>query len=402
MRRAAAASLTALAAALAGCASEPAATLATPPSRIAAPPVIASRPVLGSVAPPPLSGLAALPGWAEEDHAAALRAFQAGCGVARDLALHAVCLRAQAMGAVDDAAARIFFEANFRPEPLAEPGLLTAYFAPQYEARGAPDVAFSAPVLGRPADLFMADLGAFESSLAGRRVAARLVDGGLEPYPDRTAIETAGDRPALAWMKPEDLFFLQIQGSGVLVFPDGRREQAVYAGDNGRPFTAIARPMVSQGLLEGDHASGDAIRRWLGEHRGAEAAAVMRLNPRYVFFKLAPDNGREPPGAAGVPLVPGRSIAVDPTRHAYGELWWIEAQAPTLAGAARRYRRLAVALDTGAAIRGEVRADLYMGSGEAAGDEAGRVRHTLRLVRLVPLARPVFGSVSGETAAPPR
>ena len=193
-------------------------------------------------------------------------------------------------------------------------------------------------------------------------------------------------------MRAEDLFFLQIQGSGTLAFPDGRRLKAVYAGDNGQPFVAIARPMVAQGLLAPNRASGDAIRAWLAAHRGPEADRVMRLNPRYVFFSLAPDDGAEPPGAAGVPLTAGRSIAVDPSRHGYGELYWIDASAPILTGAYASYRRLAVALDTGAAIRGEVRADLYTGRGPVAGQEAGRVRHTLRMVRLLPLGAPNYGA----------
>ena len=188
---------------------------------------------------------------------------------------------------------------------------------------------------------------------------------------------------ALAWMRPEDLFFLQIQGSGTLVFPDGARAKAAYAADNGRPFTAIARPMVERGLLAPGRASGDAIRAWLAAHAGPEAQAVMRLNPRYVFFALSADDGRQPAGAAGVPLPPGRALAVDPARHGYGELYWIDASAPALAGAFPAYRRLAVALDVGGAIKGEVRADLYMGRGELAGREAGRVRHALRMYRAV-------------------
>jgi membrane-bound lytic murein transglycosylase A len=114
----------------------------------------------------------------------------------------------------------------------------------------------------------------------------------------------------------------------------------------------------------------------------------MQLNPRYVFFSLAPDDGREPVGAAGVPLPAGRAIAVDPTRHAMGELFWLDAAAPTLAGAFPAYRRLALALDTGGAIKGPVRADLYMGLGPDAGAEAGRVRHVLRMYRLVPRVGP--------------
>jgi membrane-bound lytic murein transglycosylase A len=110
----------------------------------------------------------------------------------------------------------------------------------------------------------------------------------------------------------------------------------------------------------------------------------MRLNPRYAFFRLAPDDGRPPQGAAGVPLPPGRAVAVDPAFHAYGELLWIDAEAPLLAGRFPTYRALVSALDTGGAIKGDVRADLYLGAGDAAGVEAGRVRHTLQMWRLVP------------------
>ena len=171
----------------------------------------------------------------------------------------------------------------------------------------------------------------------------------------------------------------------MLVFPDGRRLKASYAADNGRPFVPIASAMIRRGLLAPDRASASAIRGWLHTHAGSEAQSVMDLDPRYVFFSLAPDDGREPAGAAGLPLMAGRAIAIDPAWHGYGELYWIDAVAPSLRGATPSYRRLVMALDTGSAIRGNVRADLYLGRGEQAGLEAGRVRHTLLLVRLVPI-----------------
>ena len=203
----------------------------------------------------------------------------------------------------------------------------------------------------------------------------------------------AGD--AAAWMRPEDLFFMQIQGSGVLVTPDGRRMRAVFAGSNGRPFVGIARVMRKSGLIDDAHSSGDAIRAWLAAHRGPEADAVMDQNPRYVFFSLVPDDGRQPSGAAGVPLPPGRALAMDASRHGFGELYWIDAAAPALAGAFPTYRRMAAALDVGGAIKGEVRADLYTGVGDEAGREAGRVRHVLRLYRLRPRAPDDAGSLAG-------
>ena len=185
-------------------------------------------------------------------------------------------------------------------------------------------------------------------------------------------------------MRPEDLFFLQIQGSGVLTYEDGRREKVLYAGNNGLPFVGIAAPMRRQGLLPENGTSGDAIRTWLAAHRGPEAEAVMRLNPRYAFFRTAPDDGLPPLGAAGLPLPAGRAIAVDPRRHSYGELIWLDADTPNLSGAFPAYRRLVLALDTGGAIKGDIRADLYLGQGSAAGVEAGRVRHVLRMHHLVP------------------
>jgi len=340
-----------------------------------------------------LTPLSALPGWAEEDHVAALRAFQIGCGANRASLWRAACKRAREQPITDDAAARAFFEDNFKADVRPSTGLLTAYFAPEYPAQSTPDEIFSAPVRGKPDDLVMVDPGPGDSR--GRKVGKQMVDEELVPYPERVDIEAEPVDNALAFMKAEDLFFLQIQGSGQLVFPDGRRMKAIYAADNGRPFVGIAKPMGEEGLLAPNHTSGDAIRGWLADHRGAAANAVMDKDPRYVFFNLVADDASDPAGAAGIALPAGRSIAVDPSYHAYGELYWIDAAAPVLSGGARTYRRLAVALDTGSAIRGEVRADLYMGRGDQAGAEAGHVRHTLSLIRLTPVA----GSGSGPGSA---
>ncbi len=358
----------------------PAAGTATPSYTAPSTP---SPPNPGAPGPAPAFGallrpLTSLAGWAAEDHLAALKAFQAGCGVAHDPQWKAVCSRARAIAPTDDSTARNFFEANFSAEAPSPAGLLTAYFAPEYPAQDIPDEIFSAPVRPRPGD---------PDAYSGR---------------PRADIETDPAEGARAFMKPEDLFYLQIQGSGVLVFPDGRRLKAIYTGDNGLPFTAIARPMLQAGLLTADHLSGDAIRGWLADHRGGEADAVMDKDQRYIFFDLVPDDGRDPAGAAGTPLPAGRAIAVDPAYHRYGVLYWIDADAPTLNGAVPAYRRLALALDTGAAIRGERRADLYIGRGDAAGHEAGRVRHVLSLVRLIPVPPPADPSTSPthETTAP--
>lgn len=322
-----------------------------------------------------------LPGWAQDDHAASYEAFRTTCGVARDPAMGEICRRARAIGPLDGSRARAFFEESFRPELLIGDGILTAYFSPEYEARDRPSSEFSAPVRGKPADLV-------GSGIPGKDALRRGPNGQMGAYPDRAAIEASSPSQALTWMRPEDLFFLQIQGSGVLTYPNGRRTKAVFAATNGRTFVGIANPMRDRGLLPANNTSGDAIRGWLADNRGPRADEVMRLNPRYVFFTLAPDDGRQPVGAAGIPLPPGRAIAIDTSRNSLGEVFFIDGVAPTLSGAFPTYRRTVMALDMGGAIKGAVRADLYMGHGPSAGAEAGRVRHTLRMHRLVPKVGP--------------
>jgi len=346
-----------------------------PPADYPRPAPPAPRPVPPTVPEPPrIVELSALPGWAAEDYQAALGAVRIGCRINRDPAMAPACSTIASV-APSHAEARRWFEKTFVAERIGTEGVLTAYFAPVYEARRRPDPEFSAPVRPKPADLVVAD---------GGIVLRVLPDGSAEPYPDRTAIETSPIDKPLAWMRPEELFFLQVQGSGVLTFEDGQRIKALYAAHNGRPFAGIANPMRDRGLLARDNTGGDAIRGWLASHRGPEADQIMRLNPRYAFFRLAPDDGKPPVGAANIPLPAGRAVAIDPAFHAYGQILWVDAEAPLLAGAFPAYRRLATALDTGGAIKGQVRADLYLGEGAAAGAEAGRVRHTLRLYRLVP------------------
>ena len=353
-----------LAALVSACASapEPAPPEALPPVTRPLPPVTPVPPV-GAIRP------AALPGWNDENHLTALMAYTTGCGVDRAPAAAATCADARALlarGRVTPSEARAFFEDRFvaveAVAPESSRALLTSYFAPEYEARRSPDADFDAPVLARP---------------AGWQRGDRLDDRAtIEADPSAYEI--------LGWMRAEDLFFLQIQGSGYLTFADGSRARAAYAADNGHPFVGIARPMADQGLLPPNGTSGDAIRGWLAAHRGPEARAVMALNPRYIFFRMDPDDGGHPAGAAGIPLPERRAIAVDPAHWTYGEPVWIEADGGNLVGARASYRGLVMALDTGSAIRGPVRADLYMGRGDMAGAEAGAVRHPLRMWRLVP------------------
>lgn len=347
---------------LAGCAT---------PTPTPAPPV-APQPL---PPPPEAAGPSpdSLPGWAQEDHLAALEGWAETCHVAQDPAYAAACQAARVLPTGDAAAARQFLETWFIVERGEAEGLLTAYFAPEYEARTYRTGVFDAPVLARPLDLFA----------RGGVVEQRSPDGQMAPYPPRAEIDETDAAP-IAWMRAEDLFFMQIQGSGYLTFEDGTQARAAYAAHNGQGFVGIARQMTERGLLPANGTSGEAIRAWLAAHRGAEAAEIMNLNPRYVFFRLEPDDGRGPAGAAGAPLIAGRSIAVDPMYWSYGDLVWIDAPQGDLVGADRGYRGLVTALDTGGAIRGPVRADFYVGRGAEAGLQAGRVRHPLRMWRLTP------------------
>jgi len=343
------------------------------------PPAPGPAPQPGLVAPPipppvppggPAPGApAALPGWDHEDHLSAFNAWVEGCRVARDAAARVQCDRAmhirQTSKPVTPSMARAFFESGFvviaAETADGGAGLLTAYFAPEYQARRSPGGEFDMPVLAPPPGWTRGQV-----------------------LPERAVIEAAPPTRPLAWMRAEDLFFMQIQGSGYLTFEDGSKARAAYAADNGRPFTGIARPMTERGLLPQNGTSGEAIRGWLAAHRGPEAREVMALNARYIFFSLDPDDGGDPNGAAGIPLPARRAIAVDPTHWRYGDLVWIHADGGNLIGARGSYQGLVVALDTGSAIRGPVRADLYMGRGAEAGEEAGAVRHPLRMWRLVP------------------
>jgi membrane-bound lytic murein transglycosylase A len=235
------------------------------------------------------------------------------------------------------------------------------------------DDADTVPIYRRPDDLVMVELGDFRADWRGERIAGRVIDGALKPYPDRLAIERGaltGRGLELLWVAdPIDAFFLEIQGSGRIALADGSTVRIGYAAQNGHPYVAIGRALVARGALAKDRVSMRTIRDWLASHPG-EAGAVMDLNPSYVFFKEIPGDG--PVGAQGLVLSPGRSLAVDPKFMPLGVPLWLDVDMPReLTG---RLRRLVVAQDTGGAIRGPVRGDLFCGTGAAAGEVAGAMQ----------------------------
>jgi membrane-bound lytic murein transglycosylase A len=334
------------------------------------------------------AGFAELPGWALDDHAAALGALDRSCrrlatlppgralGVAGTVAdWQAPCAALAGVPRGDGAAARAYFETWFRPWAATDgegkaDGLFTGYYEPELRGALAPDARYRVPLYRRPADLVMVDLGEFRDTMKGERIAGRVVEGRLKPFEDRARIEAgalAGKGLELAWVDdPVDAFFLHIQGSGRVVLEDGRALRVGYDGQNGHPYTAIGRELVARGALRLEDVTMQSIRAWLADNP-AEAAAVMNRNPSFVFFRAL--DGEGPLGAQGVALTPGRSIAVDPGFVPYGVPVWLDVEDPVAPGG--RLRRLAVAQDTGGAIRGPVRGDLFWGHGDDAEHRAG-------------------------------
>ena len=264
-------------------------------------------------------------------------------------------------------------------------GFLTGYYEPVVRGALAPSPQFEAPILARPPDLvgFAPGEGPpdFDPALAGAR---RRADGALEPYPARAEVEEAGLAP-IVWLEDAvEVFLIQVQGSGRVILPDGRQTRLVYDGRNGQPYTSIGRLLIEAGEISESEMSLARLKAWLranGLQAGERGRELMRRNRSYIFFRLeevgSPEEG--PIGGAGVSLTALRSIAVDRTRWSYGLPFWIEAELPE-----GRFRRLMIAQDTGSAILGEARFDLFFGTGDAAGSRAGAIRHPCQASVLLP------------------
>lgn len=378
-------------------------------------------------------GFDALPGWVSDAHAEILPALQASCGALRSMrpeaplggqgdallragtaaAWQAICLELHALErdlprepragrgpaherrvaawlAARNQAVRDFIEARFEPF-AAGIGIMTGYYEPVLRGAAAPDGTFRTPLYARPPELVEEPV---EGNPLRRRFGMR-VEGRLEPFHDRAAIDTgaiAGRGLELVWVDdPVDAFFLHIQGSGRVVLADGQMLRIGYAGQNGRPYVPIGRLLIEAGEIPRERMSMQAIRAWIAAAGHERATELLRGNPSYVFFRrvegLAPDQG--PVGAMGVPLTPRRSVAVDRAFIPLGAPLFVtfrdpdgrpEADAPPTG-------RLVVAQDTGGAIRGPARTDFFWGWGPEAGERAGHMRDQAQVFVLLP--RPV-------------
>lgn len=268
--------------------------------------------------------------------------------------------------------------------------LYTGYYEPLLQGRSTPDDRFKVPVLGRPDNLVKIDLGAFSSNYAETVLTGRLTpDGRVVPFYERREIEETsalqGHAPILAWMESEvDLFFLQIQGSGRVFLEDGRLLHVHYDTANGQPYRSIGTLLIRENKIPLEEMSMQRIRSYLEAHP-EEMRRILNYNPSYVFFKLEEDG---PLGCLNVKLTPGRSIALDRRIFPLPAVTYLETEKPLIDGSGnivqwQRFGRFAVSQDTGGAIRGPGRADLFWGSGTYAEIAAGHMRHTGSLYLLV-------------------
>lgn len=388
--------------ALAACAAPqrpapPVAPVALPPSvsRPAIPALSTDTARASALAP---VALAELPGWADSDHAKALAAFRKSCRVvtrradASELTTPedwaAPC--ADAATATD---ARAFFERAFAGVAVAAgTGLNTGYFEPEIAGSRTASPAFPFPIYKRPADLVEVDLGQFADSLKGRRIRGRVEGAALVPYWDRAQIEDgalAGRGLEIGWAAdPYHLFFLHIQGSGRLKLPDGQVMRIGYDGQNGRDYTGIGKLLRERNLLAPGQATMDGIIAWMRANPDA-GRALMRENRSYIFLKELTGDG--PLGSMNVALTPEYSLAADPKFVPQGAPVWLDTMIPepdtTPKGFTQTsFRRLMVAQDTGGAIKGPNRFDLFWGPGDRAAKVAGGMSWQGRAVILLPKA----------------
>ena len=367
-----------------------------------------------------------LEGWSSDDHASAFAAFLGSCRTlqnrrrpsARDMApiataLRAVCDDARAAVPLDEEGARKFFEDHFRPIRINRlgdsDGFLTGYYEPIIAGSRVPTGEFTAPLYRRPPNLVPAGrrkLGeAFPSKgvFVGRRVGRRKI----VPYYDRGQIEDGaldGWHLEICYLHDQvDVLFAQIQGSARIRLEDGAILRVNYDSHNGWPYTPVGRVLIDQKLMDRDQVSMQSIRDWM-EANPDQAKDVRRQNKSYVFFRitdLATED--EAVGSQGVPLMPGRSIAIDRALHAYGTPFFIQADLPIAnQKTGTKFDRLMIAQDTGSAIVGPARADIYFGAGDEAARIAGRIKNPGTFVMLVPRELDPVAAASDAPLPTPR
>jgi len=291
--------------------------------------------------------------------------------------------------------ARRFFETQFQPflaTANGRPkGLFTGYFEIELNGSWLRKGSYTTPIYARPAELVEANLGLFNIELKGQKLVGKVAAGRFVPFEDRGEIEggaLAGRGLELIWVdSPIDAFFLHIQGSGRVMMDDGTIIRIGYAARNGHPYYSIGQELIKMGELKRERVSMQSIRSWLRDHP-RKAGQLMATNRSFIFFRIIDgalkslDKQHGPVGAQGVTLTPGRSLAVDRSYIPLGTPIWLDTTDPV--NISEPLRRLVVAQDTGSAIKGPVRGDLFWGFGVAAATKAGLMKQTGRYFLLLP------------------
>ena len=332
-----------------------------------------------------------LPGWEQDRHAAAWPALRKSCEKLErsDAAWEQLCRAASALESPDDAAARAFFEANFRAHRLnagsGREGLITGYYEPVLIGSTTRSDRFRWPLYKRPDNLLTIDLASLYPELKGRPVRGRLEGNRVVPYYSRAQIEKGNGKNPLAgnellWVEdPVELFILQVQGSGRVRLPDGSEVAVGYADQNGHPYRSLGGRLIELGALTREEVTLTRIRDWLAAHP-EETSALLNSNPSYIFFTQRDAALDGPFGSLGVVLTPERSIAADNSYIPPGVPLWLDAAWPD----GTPLQRLVLAQDTGGAIKGAARADLFIGRGAEAGRLAGEMKQRGHLYVLLP------------------
>ena len=345
-------------------------------------------------------------GWSEDDHLQAYKAFRTSCRPiaaqrkppaepkALGISLRDPCRIAKRLDIADGVRARGFFEEHFLPLRISRlgegEGFVTGYYEPVIDGSRTQTDVYTVPVYRRPSNLFVRGTSQKSAGLPNKgQVFRKIGRRKLVPYYDRAEIEDgaiAGRGLEICWLKNQtDLLFTQIQGSARVKLEDGSTIRINYDAHNGYPYTPVGRILIERNIIPKDQMSMQKIREWM-EQNPDGANELRRQNRSYVFFREVNLSDKdEAVGAQGVPLTPGRSIAVDKALHVYGTPFFIEGELPIESAQSKTaFARLMIAQDTGSAIVGPARADLYFGAGAEAGKVSGRLRHKARFVILIP------------------
>jgi len=343
--------------------------------------------------PPGIGGpveWSSLDSWEADSQSDAWAGFLKSCEKLAREQWREVCDLAETSGNLSDAEVREFFEAHFEVRPVYAQdgetlGLITGYYEPLLQGSWDRTEEYRFPLYGVPQDLLVVDLGAVYPQLKGMRLRGKLDGNRVVPYYDRAQLDD--DRELLQgteilWVNsPVDLFFLHVQGSGLVQFADGSIVAVGYADQNGHPYQSIGRVLVQMGELEKDEVTLFTIREWL-QSNPERLNELLSKNPSYVFFELRDAFADGPTGALNVALTPRRSIAVDRNVIPLGAPVWMQTTLPDAAQSP--LNQLMLAQDTGGAIRGHVRADVFWGRGFEAERMAGLMKQQGQLFVLLP------------------